>query len=123
MWGRSQAGRVRQQQLGGVGEADPGLPDVHRLLAAKVAPDVVQDDGRQLGGEGEPLVAVARLGHGEQTRGLRAVADHRGQRGAGLSGQGQRDEDQRPVADVHVPDGAARLGGAPLDGEGPGEGG
>jgi len=65
--------------------------------------------------------AVARFGDDEQDRRSRVVADHRGQRGVGLPGQGQRDEDQRARADVNVPDGTGRLGGAYVGGDGAGQ--
>jgi hypothetical protein len=119
--GEGDAGRVGQQELRRVGVPDAGLAAADGLLGGEVAVDVRENDRGELRGEGETLVPVTRLGDDEQSWCARVVAGHRGQRGVGLAGQGQRDEDQRPRADLHVADGAGGLRGSAVGRQGAGQ--
>ena len=74
-----------------------GLAALGGLHDVGVRVDVRQDDVRQLGQEREPQVAVARLRHDQQPGRVPVGADQRAERGAGLTGGGERHEDQRPV--------------------------
>ena len=66
----------------------------------------------QLGEEREPQVAVARLRHDEQPGRVPVGADQRAERGPGLTGGGERHEDQGALGQVPVPDGGEGLGAA-----------
>lgn len=100
-----------------------GLAALGGLDDVGVGVEVRQDDVGQFGEEREPQLAVARLRHDEQPRRLPVGADQRAQRGTGLTGGGQRHEDQRPLGQVPVPDGGGGLGAAGGDGLEAGEGG
>jgi hypothetical protein len=119
--GEGDPGRVGHQELRRVGVTGVRIAAARGLLFGDVGVDVAEDHARELGGEGEPLVAVARFGDDEECCGFGLFADHRGQRSAGLAGQGQRDEDQRTRADVHVAGGAGGLRGPVCYGHGPGQ--
>lgn len=100
-----------------------GLAALGGLDGVGVGVEVRQDDVGQFGEEREPQVAVARLRYDQQPRRLPVGADQRAQRGTGLTGRGQRHEDQRPLGQMPVPHGGGGLGAAGGDGLEAGEGG
>ncbi len=117
------AGGARHDQLGCVGaqfDLDRDLLAGLRVgLLALLELDVVgeavhvgQHRLGQVGEEGEPQVTVPGLGDRQQQRLLAVGADQGAQRGAGLTGGGQRDEDQRAGGEVAVADRGPRLGAA-----------